>query len=206
MDLHALFPWLPAWLITGSPLPLLGAGALIVLGLVWVAQAGKARRQALWTRQRSLDTLKDMSWRDFERLTAETFHKIGYRVSEKGGRRADGGIDLLIERDGQTFTVQCKHWVRGYVGVTIVREAVGVALHEGVSGAYVVTVLGFTKAARDFARGKPVHLVDGRGLLDLIAKGRGEDFTWRPLAPRPPPPQSYAPAPPPAGQPRKRRW
>jgi Restriction endonuclease len=36
---------------------------------------------------------------------------------------ADGGVDLGLTKDGQRYLVQCKHWLKRQVGVTVVRES-----------------------------------------------------------------------------------
>jgi len=47
----------------------------------------------------------------------------GRAVREVGGRgRPDGGVDLVLSRDGETTVVQAKHWRRDRVGVRLVRE------------------------------------------------------------------------------------
>ena len=48
-----------------------------------------------------------------------------------GGRgRADGGVDLVLVRNGETTVVQVKHWRRDVVGVSLVRELYGVQSRE----------------------------------------------------------------------------
>lgn len=158
----------------GDALPVALLVLCLGLGLaVWWGRASRRRkRRALWACQRDLATLQAMTWQEFEQLVGETFRCLGFQINETGGGGADGGLDLLMTRNGKTYAVQCKHYARKRVGAPIVREAVGVAVHVRASGAYVVTVGGFTRAAKDYARGKPVHLVDGAALLGLIEQGR----------------------------------
>jgi restriction system protein len=132
----------------------------------------RAKRRRLWARQRSLDTLRAMTWQEFEQLTGETFRRLGFAVRETGGGGVDGGLDLLLSAKGKTWAVQCKHYKRHRVGAPIVREAVGVAVDVRAAGVYVVALGGFTRAAEAYAKGKPVHLVDGLRLLTLIEQGK----------------------------------
>ena len=138
---------------------------------LWGYTRRRLRRRSLWTRQRDLGTLKAMSWQEFELLVGETFRRLGYLVTETGGGGADGGADLIVAKGGRRFVVQCKHYRTGRVGAPVVREIVGVAVHEKAQGAFVVTVGSFTKAAQAYAHGKPLHLIDGRQLLGMIKKG-----------------------------------
>ena len=56
------------------------------------------------------------------------------------------------------------------VGVKVVRELYGVVIAEGATGGVVISSGTFTQEARDFARGKPLELLDGSELLRLIAE------------------------------------
>ena len=134
----------------------------------------RSRRRQLWARQRDLGTLRAMSWQEFEQLAGETFRRLGYHVRETGGGGADGGSDLILSKKDRRIVVQCKHYKRRSVGVPIVREIVGVAIHEKAQGAFVVTTGSFTKAAQTYALGKPLTLIDGPALLQLIQQGRAK--------------------------------
>jgi restriction system protein len=55
----------------------------------------------------------------------EAFRRQGYTVEETSLGGADGGIDLILRKDGRRTLVQCKQWKRQRVGVNIVREMAG---------------------------------------------------------------------------------
>ena len=81
---------------------------------------------------------------------------------------ADGGIDLVLRRDGRRVLVQCKQWRRRRVPVNVVREMYGLLLHHGADEVQIATVGGFTRDAERFASGKPIRLIDGQTLLTMI--------------------------------------
>ncbi|MHB1053634.1 MAG: restriction endonuclease [Thiobacillus sp.] len=112
--------------------------------------------------------LNNMSWQQFEALVGEAFRRKGYAVTETGGGGADGGIDLALKKEGETFLVQCKQWKATKVGVTTVRELYGVMAANGVTGGFVVTSGVFTDEARAFAVGQNIELMDGKALHSLI--------------------------------------
>ncbi|MGB9130079.1 MAG: restriction endonuclease, partial [Thiobacillus sp.] len=112
--------------------------------------------------------LNDMSWQQFEALVGEAFRRKGYAVTETGGGGADGGIDLALKKEGETFLVQCKQWKAFKVSVNTVRELYGVMAAEGATGGYVVTSGVFTDEARAFAAGRNIELLDGKALHTLI--------------------------------------
>ena len=67
------------------------------------------------------------------------FEEQGYRVAATPAG-PDGGIDLILKRDGERFFVQCKHWRASRIGVAVVRELYGVMVAEGATGGFVVGV------------------------------------------------------------------
>jgi restriction system protein len=118
--------------------------------------------------------LKEMSWQEFEKVVGEGFRLRGYAVIENGGGGADGGIDLILKKDGEKFLVQCKQWRALKVGVTVVRELYGVMAAGGATGGFVVTCGKFTDEAKAFANGRNVTLLDGDELEKMIRQGRPE--------------------------------
>lgn len=116
---------------------------------------------------------QSLSWQQFEQLTGETFRRRGFQVTENDKGGADGGIDLVLQKDGEKYLVQCKQWRAFKVGVSVVRELYGVMAAEGAAGGFIVTSGRFTKEASDFAQGRNVELVDGVELQRWIeAAGR----------------------------------
>jgi restriction system protein len=138
----------------------------------------KRRRSALAdaaSGSTAAEAVSGMTWREFEMLLSEAFRLDGYAVKETGGQGADGGVDLELRRDGETYLVQCKHWKAFKVDVTVVRELYGVMAARGASGGYVVTSGRFTSEAQEFARGRNVRLMDGAEVLGMLqrVKARG---------------------------------
>jgi len=132
---------------------------------------GRSKRKALHEQvvaSPDRGALNDMSWQQFEALVGEAFRRKGYAVAETGGGGADGGVDLALKKEGETFLVQCKQWKAQKVGVTTVRELYGVMAAEGATGGFVVTSGVFTDEARAFAVGRNIELMDGKALHALI--------------------------------------
>ncbi|HQO64586.1 MAG TPA: restriction endonuclease [Syntrophorhabdus sp.] len=126
------------------------------------------KKRGLLDCQKGFDTLRNISWKEFEELVGEAYRRKGYAVTECGGGGADGGVDLVLKRGGEKFLVQCKHWRIRKIGVKIVRELYGVVHAEEATGGIVISSGSFTQEARDFAKGKPLRLLDGTDLLTII--------------------------------------
>lgn len=126
------------------------------------------RRGELLDRQTSVKSIKAVDWKDFEYLVSEAYRRQGYSVQENTGAGADGGIDLVLNKNGNRLLVQCKNWRSRKVGVTTIRELFGVVTAEDASEGIVVCSGYFTNEAIEFAKGKPITLVDGAALSRLI--------------------------------------
>ena len=124
------------------------------------------------TQSGTAQALEGMSWREFEVLVGESFRLRGYKVTARGGGGADGGIDLVLRKDGETYLVQCKQWKAFRVGVEVVRELYGAMTANGAAGGFVVTSGSFTGPAQALAHGRNITLVDGPQLSDMLRQGR----------------------------------
>lgn len=182
----------------------LSSGALAplawaVLILCWIAAGasylrGHQRARLLETRT-GLQSITALDWREFEQLVGEAFRRQGYSIEETGLGGADGGVDLVLRREGRTWLVQCKRWRQRQVPVATVREMWGLLAHHGADGVKIVCVGDYTPDARRFASGKAVDLITGQDLVAMVDAVRQTTSharapvvrTGSPVAPSPPP-------------------
>ena len=155
-------------LTSGMLVPL----AWLALAVCWVgallSYLGSRKRTQLLAGQTGLDSLRAMDWREFELLVGEAFRRRGYAVEETGMGGADGGIDLILSKDGRRELVQCKQWRKAQVSAPVVWEMWGLAAHHGVEGVKSVCVGQFSSAEGAFARDKPIQLINGTQLAALV--------------------------------------
>lgn len=133
----------------------------------------QVRKKRLLDRQSDLEDIRSLSWREFEELIAEAFRRQGYTVIENAGGGADGGIDIRLRKEGRRYLVQCKNWSKQKVGVAIVREMYGVLTAESASEVFIVCSGRFTQEAVQFASGKPVRLIGGKEVMEMVGDVRG---------------------------------
>lgn len=134
-------------------------------GFSWYRGRDRAR---LLEQQTGIDSLKAMSWARFEQLVGEAYRRLGYQIVETGQGGADGGIDLLLRKGGQTTLVQCKQWRTQKIGIAVVREMFGLMTHHGADAVKIVCTGTFSSECEAFCRDKPIELVDGPALLRLV--------------------------------------
>ena len=139
------------------------------------AEWDKYQRRHLLEHQSSLDTLRGITWQEFELLVGEAYRRQGYRVEEAGGGGPDGGVDLILCRSGETVLVQCKRWKQSKVGAPVVRELRGAVARDGAGRGVLVTCGEFTAEAVAEANGQPpIGLVNGAALLELVRHAQGQ--------------------------------
>ena len=167
------------------PLPWSAFAPLALLFFLATAALSALRslkRARMLDAQTSLASIRELPWKRFEDLLGEAFRRQGFKVEETLGGGADGGIDLLLGRDGNVTVVQCKRRNGAPVGVREVRELYGVLHHRGASAAKLVATTSFTPDAVAFAKGKPIELVDSKALLHLIRNVQTSDKMIAPPA------------------------
>lgn len=155
---------------------LFGYGKYLVLAIFLVAAVAsffrvRKRKQLLSKAKKSdslINTLSQMSWREFEFLIGQMFRERGYSVAEGKGSN-DGGIDLTLFKDGRTLLVQCKHWKSSRVGVTVVRELLGVMTVRKAHHGLVICSGGYTKEAYAFAKQANISLMGLSQLEKLLS-------------------------------------
>jgi len=124
-------------------------------------------RSRLLDQQRGLEAIRALTRPEFEALLGAAFRRQGYSVAEHGGA-SDGGLDLRLEKGGACTLVRCAHWQAQQIGAEFVQEFHGVMTAEGASEAILLTCGEYTGEARRFAAEKPMRLVNGEALLEMV--------------------------------------
>jgi restriction system protein len=118
----------------------------------------------------SRPNLMDLTPSEFEGLITQLFGSMGLDTRQTRASR-DGGVDCVAFDPRPIFggkvVIQAKRY-KNTVGVSAVRDLFGTVQNEGASKGILVTTSGYGKAAFDFARGKPLELLDGANLLYLL--------------------------------------
>lgn len=129
------------------------------------------KRDKLYTavaRNPEADALFAMSWQEFELLMEECFRRRGYAAVRTGGNGPDGGVDIVLKKNDETYLVQCKQWKAQRLGVQAVRELYGVMAANNAVGGFVVCAGKFTDEAKSFAENINIRLFDGAMLHRMI--------------------------------------
>jgi restriction system protein len=122
------------------------------------------------------DNLAAMEWEDFEHLVRELFEK---EFAKTGGEvrvtqaSRDRGVDAIVfDSDpirGGKFVIQAKRY-NMVVPVSAVRDLYGTMIAEGATKGILVTTSYFGRDSREFAKDKPITLIDGGNLVHMFQK------------------------------------
>jgi restriction system protein len=127
------------------------------------------------------ENLASMPWEDFEHLVAQLFEwefaRDGVEVRVTRASR-DRGVDaILFDPDplrGGKFVLQAKRYTKP-VDVAAVRDLYGTVMNEGANRGILITTSSYGPDAYEFAKNKPLSLVDGPNLLRMLQR-HGKSF------------------------------
>jgi restriction system protein len=142
--------------------------ALLLLVAAGFSAFNASRKRRLLDNQKDIQSIRSISWWEFEELVGEAYRRKGYHVIENGGGGPDGGVDLILKKDDETLLVQCKNWRTLKVGVKVVRELYGVIAGRDATGGIIISSGNFTRETRRFARRKALEMIDGDQLVKMI--------------------------------------
>jgi restriction system protein len=167
------WPMLWEWSAVLIPFLVFLAGYLVTIVVV----AAQLKRLGWWRlleSNRTLDAIRSLSWREFERLVAAAFTEKGWAPELVGQRGPDGGLDLVLRKGKQVAIVQCKQRrfpYGAYVEERELREFAGVIAARKVWKGFMVTSGVFTTEAIEFAEKLPqVELIAGDDLQRMIGR------------------------------------
>lgn len=120
--------------------------------------------------------LASMPWEDFEQLVRDIFEmefsKNGSEVRVTQASR-DGGVDAIVfDPDplrGGKIVIQAKRYTNT-VPVSAIRDLYGTVINEGANSGIIITTSDYGRDSYDFAKDKPLKLLNGGHLLALLTK------------------------------------
>jgi restriction system protein len=126
------------------------------------------RKKRLQDLQKEIRAIQTLSHRQFENLVAETYGRSGYLVLEHSTFEEDQGIDLVLRKSANLYLVRCRNWQSKKIDLEIINKMYSLMYDRQASGTIIITSGTFSREAVRFAADKPIDLVDGRQLVELI--------------------------------------
>ena len=125
--------------------------------------------------------LAAMDWMDFEYLVKQLIESFYSDKAEAQSFQAsrDRGVDAVIldphPITGGKTVIQAKRYANT-VDAAAVRDLYGTVTHEGANSGLLITTSKFGSDAREWAKGKPLKLIDGVMLLSLLLEQTGVTY------------------------------
>lgn len=117
-----------------------------------------------------------MTGLQFEKEVASLFRAKGYDATITSAT-ADGGVDIILNKDGERIAVQCKHHAKP-IGPNDVRALQGVVASQNYSKGIFVSLNGYTSTVYYEVRNGNVKidLLDLKDILKMAKKDPYEPF------------------------------
>ena len=127
------------------------------------------------------EKLASIPWEDFEHLVvqvlSEEFSGADVEIRTTVASRVKGVDAMIFDPNvitGGKTIIQAKRY-NNTVDAAAVRELYGTVVNEGANRGILITTSQFGRGSYDFAKGKPITLIDGEMLLQLLWK-QGLDY------------------------------
>jgi restriction endonuclease len=155
---------------------LIGAAVVAVAAIAAVLLSRRAGRRRDERRVGDLAGILAMDGRRFDAFVARLYRKDGWWAFEPHAADEREGVDIRLERDGETWLVRARNWRYRPANLADVREFYTLVADRGASGGFFVTTSRYSPEAQAFAkrvpRTRPLGLIDADELLTWARRGR----------------------------------
>ncbi|MFQ5862492.1 MAG: restriction endonuclease [Candidatus Brocadiales bacterium] len=127
------------------------------------------------TKRTSTSYWQSLNDKQFELEFAALMRRHGYEITQISSG-ADTGVDIAAIKDGEKVIVQCKA-TETPVSQSAVRDLYGTMISEGADKAILASTSGFSESTREFAKGKPIELVDLEQIIKLSTDVSSNNLT-----------------------------
>ena len=144
--------------------------ALAFLAPVTFSFLKSNRKKKLHDLKEEIKSIQELPWQQFKELVADAYRRTGYTVMDSSTFTADPSVDLVLRKGANLYLVQCRYWLNRKLGKREAKNLFTLMHTKQASGAFLLTTGIFTTEARHYAIGRPVNLVDGIELVELLGK------------------------------------
>ena len=144
--------------------------ALALLSPVTFSLFKSSRKKKLLTLKNEIQAIQELSWPHFKDLVAEAYKQSGYTIMENSIFTSDPDIDFTLRKSSKLYLVQCRYWQNKKLRLREVKNLYYLMHAKQAAGVFLLTTGYFTNEARHYAATRPIDLVDGIELVDLLAK------------------------------------
>jgi len=142
--------------------------ALALLTPVTFSLLKSNRKKKIHELKEEILAIQELSWQHFKELVADAYRRNGYTLMDNNSFNADPSVDLVLRKGAKLYLVQCRYWLNRKLGKREARNLFALMHVKQASGVFLLTTGIFTREARHYALGRPINLVDGIELVNLL--------------------------------------
>ena len=142
--------------------------ALALLAPVTFSFLKSSRKKKLYEMREEIKLIQELSWAQFQEQVAEAYRQAGYLTLKNDPFTSDPSVDLVLRKSANLYLLQSRYWRNRKLGLREVKNLFSIMHAKQASGAFLLTTGVFTNEARRYAVGKPINLVDGIQLTEML--------------------------------------
>jgi len=142
--------------------------ALVFLTPVTFSLLKFNRKKKLHDLREEIKSIQELSSSQFKELIAETYRNAGYLILGNDPFTSDPSYDLVMRKSANLYLLQSRYWRNRKIGLREVKKLFFLMHEKQASGIFLLTTGIFTREARRYAIGRPINLVDGIELVELL--------------------------------------
>ena len=149
--------------------------ALAFLAPVTFSFFKSSKKKRLHDLREDITEIQELSWSELNEKVAKAYRKAGYMIMGNDPYTSDPSIDIVMRRSANLYLLQSRYWRNRKVSLREVKKLSGIMHEKQASGIFLLTTGIFTKNARRYAIGRPINLVDGIKLVELLDTIKQDD-------------------------------
>ena len=141
--------------------------ALALLTPVTFSFLKSSRKKKLHDLREEIKSIQELSWKQFSEQVAEAYGNMDYLILENDFT-TDPSVDLVLRKSANLYLLQSRYWRNRKIGLREVRKLYTLMHNKQASGIFLLTTGIFSREARRYAIGRPINLIDGIQLVELL--------------------------------------
>ena len=142
--------------------------ALALLTPVTFSFIKSSRKKKLHDLREEIKSIQELSWKQFSEQVADSYRHVGYLILENDTFTSDPSVDIVLRKSANLYLLQSRYWRNRKIGMREVRKLYALMHEKQASGIFLLTTGIFSKEARRYAIGRPINLIDGIQLVELL--------------------------------------
>jgi restriction system protein len=142
--------------------------ALAFLAPVTFSFLKSNRKKKFHDMKEEIKLIQELSWPQLNEQVAVAYRHAGYLILGNDPFTSDQSVDLVMRKSANLYLLQSRYWRNRKLGLREVKNLFFLMHEKQASGIFLLTTGIFTKEARRYAVGRPINLIDGIQLVELL--------------------------------------